>query len=317
MKRIQWILALLLCFGITLAPNGVRAAYPEKPINYMIVFKPGGLADILSRTLQPFLEKELGVPLVMINKPGAGGGVGTAAIAHAKPDGYTIGMVHEPPYVNHVLLKKANYKLEDIAYIGQVSFDESAMAVHKDSPIDSIEDFVEAFKKKPGGLKIGMPGIYGDDHLAYLLFEKAVGIKGGRVPFQGFGDVQTALAGHHIDACFGNVGHMSLRKDLFKFLFTMGTERSKYLPETPTLKEKGYNAVMGAARAIATSSRVPAEALQRLRQALLNISKNPEALKAFEKINTPMIYKNPEETEAYMNAQKSDQIQLFKELGEL
>src|SRR5262245_42894052 len=191
---------LLLAAALAL-PGASNAAYPEKPITLVVAYSPGGGTDLIARAVQPFLEKYLGggAKIVIVNRPGAGGEVGFAAIANAAPDGYTIGFVNTPPLVTLPIERTAQFGgPQRFELLGNIIDDPCNFTVNADSPIRNLKDLADFARANPGKVTVGSSGIGSDDHLLMLMFERLAGVKMTHVPFKGAADVRAALLGRQI-----------------------------------------------------------------------------------------------------------------------
>src|SRR6185503_9727181 len=205
-KAIWTIVSAALGAAFSLTAN---AAYPEKPINLIVAYSPGGGTDLIARAIAPYLEKYLGggARIVIVHRPGAGGEIGFAAIANAAPDGYTIGFVNTPPLITVPIERTAQFGgPQRFELLGNVIDDPCNFAVHADSPIRNLKDLAEWARANPGQATVGSSGIGSDDHLLMLMFERAAGIKMTHVPFKGSADVRGALLSKQIDVAAMNVG---------------------------------------------------------------------------------------------------------------
>ena len=166
-----------------------KAAFPEagKPITFIVPFSAGGSTDIAARTLAPYLEKELGVPVNIVNKPGAGSQIGLTEMTQSKPDGYTIAYANLPGPITIYLNpdRKATFTKKDFAPIAMHLINPGAVAVKADGPYQSMKDLVDAAKANPGGIKAATTGLLSDDHLAILNVANAAGVKFAIVHFDG------------------------------------------------------------------------------------------------------------------------------------
>ncbi|MEO1104628.1 MAG: tripartite tricarboxylate transporter substrate binding protein, partial [Pseudomonadota bacterium] len=275
----------------------------------------GGLSDIMARTLQPHLEEEFGQPIVVVNKVGGGAALGMSTLQRAKPDGHTIAMIHEPPLVANTLKGTAPYEVDKLRMLALLNYDAAALAVAADSQYDTFEEFLAAWKA--GDVKVGVPGgrLTSDDSLAYFLLADAVGTDQEPVPFQGFGPLETAFAGGHVDAAVSNVGLFAKRPDLYKVLLVMDGDRSQYFPDVPTAQEKGYDVVFGAWRGLGTASAVPDEVLAKLRSAIEAVGKKPQVAADFDEIKAPLSYAPGEDFEAQLKNGADRQRALIEKLG--
>src|SRR2546421_9699171 len=165
--------------------------YPSKPITMVVPFPPGGVAEIVGRPLAAIMEKSLRQPIVLINRPGAGGAVGMASVAKAPPDGYTLLMglssISIFPVSDRINGKEPPYELKDFAPIALVTADPTVLVVRADGPYKSVKDLVAAAKGKPGKINYSSSGVYGTLHVAMEIFANAAGVQLFHVPYQGGG----------------------------------------------------------------------------------------------------------------------------------
>jgi tripartite-type tricarboxylate transporter receptor subunit TctC len=178
--------------------------YPTKPVQMVAPFPPGGVADIVGRPLAAAMEKSLKQPVIVVNRPGAGGAVGMASVAKAPGDGYTILMALSSisifPVSDRINGKAPAYELKDFAPIALVTADPTVLVVAADSPWKTLEDFVATAKAHPNKMNYSSSGVYGTLHVAMEIFANAAGIKMFHVPYQGGGPAVTALLGGQVHA---------------------------------------------------------------------------------------------------------------------
>jgi len=218
---------------VTSAP--ALAEWPEKSINLIVAYGAGGGTDVTARTLQQPLEKELGQSVVVVNRPGAGGEVGHAAIAGADKDGYTIGILNLPPMLTIPITRDAAFKADDIIPVAGLVRDPSAISVPASSPFNTLEDLVAYAKENPGAVTIGTTGVGTDDHLAMRYFAKAAGVEFTHVPFASAGAARTALMGGHVAAAALNLGEAmpNAQAGKVKILAQFGPETSELAAGCP------------------------------------------------------------------------------------
>src|SRR5260221_10531601 len=178
--------------------------YPSKPIPMVVPFPPGGVAEIVGRPLASIMEKSLKQPIVLINRPGAGGAVGMASVAKGPADGYTILMglssISIFPVSDRVQGRQPAYELRDFAPIALVTADPTVLVVRTDGPYKTVKDLVDAAKANPGKINYSSSGVYGTLHVAMEIFANAAGIKLFHVPYQGGGPAVPAPPGAPVAA---------------------------------------------------------------------------------------------------------------------
>ncbi len=229
------------------APAWAQDKYPAKPITWICPYAAGGNADTRSRQVAKAMGALLGQPIVVDNKAGAGGNIGTEMIARAKPDGYTIGMGNFAPLaVNHALFKKLNFDpFSDLVPIVLIERGPLILMVRNDSPYKSVRDVVAAAKAAPGKLSYGSGGIGGSHHLSAALFEHAAGIDMIHVPYKSGSAAATDLMGGQVDMMFEQmyVAMPSIKSGRMRALAITSKTRSALAPEVPTMAEQGHAAV--------------------------------------------------------------------------
>jgi len=243
MKKL-FVLALALCL---LCSCALAADYPTRSIETQVGYAAGGASDIIARIVAEHLSTELGQPVVVQNYAGAGGEIAYTGVATARKDGYTLGYINAPATMSIPLSRKAAYTMDDFAFIGNVIYHENLIVVSPDGPYKTIDDLFAAAKANPGTITLGNSGAYADDHLASLKMQHETGITFTDTMFQGSAPSLVALMGNHIDSVVCNVADVVQKsKDgQVVVLATMGAERNPLFPDAPTLKELGYDVLMG------------------------------------------------------------------------
>lgn len=217
-------------------------AYPEKPIKIVVPFSPGGGADLIARTLAVDLAKELGQPVIVDNKPGAGTVIGSDQVAKSAPDGYTLLLSSIAHSVNPSLSEKLPYSTEkDFVPVAMLVRSPNVLVVRADSPYKSVKDIIEAAKAKPGKLTYASPGNGTSSHLAGALFEDLGKVRLQHVAYKGSGPALTDLLGGQTDILFGTSGSVGSFIDSGKLrpLAVTSAARSTAYPNVPTMVESG------------------------------------------------------------------------------
>ena len=178
--------------------------YPSRPITLVVPFPPGGVADIVGRPFADALSRELKTPVVIENKPGAGGGIGMGVVAKAKPDGYTLllalSSISILPEADKVLGRTPLYRLDQFTPIARLTADPTVLAVRADSPWKTLDEFIADARKRPGAITYGSSGNYGTMHMPMEIFAHTANVKLLHVPFTGGGPAVVALLGGQVDA---------------------------------------------------------------------------------------------------------------------
>jgi tripartite-type tricarboxylate transporter receptor subunit TctC len=280
-------------------------SYPSKAITMVNPFPPGGVVDIVGRPLAAMMEKNLRQPVVMVNKPGAGGAVGMASVAKGPTDGYTILMglssISIFPVSDRINGKTPSYELSDFAPIALVTADPTVLVVRTDSPYHTLKDFVDAAKANPGKINYSSSGVYGTLHVSMEIFANAAGIKLFHVPYQGGGPAVTALLGGQVQALASGpapaIGQIKGGK--MRALASWSTERLALLPEIPTFKELGYDAEFYIWSGVFVPVATPPAIVSRLRASVREAATSAEFKAAMEKVSTPVSYLDAPEFKKY------------------
>jgi tripartite-type tricarboxylate transporter receptor subunit TctC len=287
----------IAALGALLALGAQAQEYPTKPISMIVAFPPGGVAELVGRPLAASMEKTLGQPVIIINRPGAGGAVGTTVAAKAAPDGYTILMTLSSisifPVSDPLEGKPAPYQLSDFMPIALVTADPTVLVVRADSPYKTVQDFVAAAKANPGKINYSSSGVYGTLHVAMEMFAGAAGIQLFHIPYQGGGPAVTALLGGQVEALASGpaaaVGQIKAGK--MRALAGWGAQRLALMPDLPTFKELGYKDVEFYIWAgVVAPAAIPANVQYRLRTAVRAAVADPQFVSAMAKVSTPINY---------------------------
>ena len=306
--------------GLALAlPLAAAAAYPERPINLIVAYSPGGGTDLVARAIAPYIEKYLGnnARFVIQNKPGAGGEIGFAALANAAPDGYTIGFINTPNVITIPIERKAQYTPDRFELLGNIVDDPDNFSVHSDSPVKSLKDLAELARKRPGEITVGTTGVGSDDHLAMLLFEKMAGVKMNHIPMKGAADVKTGIVSKQIDVAAMNIGEAlqaAAGGAPMRQLGTMSLARSSLSPNLPTFAEQGYKFEMASLRGMAAPKGLPPEIKAALVKAIERAANDPEFQQKAVQYYAPLRYLGPAEFERVFRQIDADFHAMWKEI---
>jgi putative tricarboxylic transport membrane protein len=271
--------AIALAAGATVArsPAAQAQKFPSEPITLVVAWPAGGGSDISMRLLADALSKQIGVPVVVLNKPGAGGAIGHREIVNAKPDGYTIGMFSSGGIALPYLNAQANIydELQPIAFFGE---DPNALQVSIASGTGSLKEFVERARANPGKIKNGNDQPGGSSYIAAALYEKMLNVKLTKVSYAGFGPTVIGLMGGEVDSATVPVPDTieQHKAGKLKLLGVSATERHFMAPEIPTFREQGFDVVVGSWRCIAGPKGIPEDRLRYLETNIVAALKDPE-----------------------------------------
>lgn len=233
--------------GLSLASPGILRAqgFPSRPIRLVVTFPPGGTTDILARQLQPKMSEVFGQPVVVENRSGASGAIGTVEIARSAPDGHTFGMVISTVISSTLISRQPYDALRDLTPIQLLARVADILVVPMSSPIRTVSDLIEHSKRNPG-MTYGSPGIGTSVHIAGAMFALAAGVEMVHVPYRGGGPALTDLVSGHLNLMFGNASSTLpfVRDGQLRAIAVTSAQRAPYLPNVPTVAESGLPSVV-------------------------------------------------------------------------
>ncbi len=251
-------------------------SYPDKSITYSIPFEPGGQSDVEARRQQPYLEKQLGQKIVIQYKPGGGGSVGWSELVNKKPDGYFLSGINIPHIILQPLANKdTGYKTEEIIPIAIFQATPIAIAVSKDSDIQSLEQLVQKAKASPGKITVAGSGNHTGHHMAFLQLQELAGIEMQYVPFDGAGPSVQAFLGGNTEAILANSSDLLTYTEDMKILAIGSEETFEPMLDIPTFKEAGYNMTASIDRGVAVPPGTDPKVIKALERAFLDILEEP------------------------------------------
>lgn len=289
-------LAALCCWTFA---AGAQSSYPAKPITLIIPFPPGGSTDIIGRIAADGLQRELGRPLVIDNRGGAGGAIGAKAIADAAPDGYTLGVATVSTHVvNPVVRSDLRYDpLKDFSYISEIAAVPNSLSVNPSVPAHTIAQFIEYARQNPGKLNYGTPGVGSLGHLIGETFKYSAKVNLTHVPYRGAGPaLNDALAGQ-VQVLFDNLPSSlpHIRSGKLRILAVASEKRVASLPDVPTFAESGLPLVNDPSWfGLVGPARLPPEIVSRLHAALVATLQQPETQKRIEAAESTPVGNSPE-----------------------
>jgi len=250
--------------------------WPSRPVRMVVPFPPGSSPDLIARLLTEKLAPALGQPVVVENRSGAGGNLGTALVAHAAPDGYTIGFsIPGPLAVNSVLYKKMEYDpFKDLAPVCLIAASPNLLVVDPKLGIGSVKELVALAESQPGKLNYGSVGSGSASHLTMELFKEAAGMDIVHVPYPGSPQVNTAILSGQVAAGFVVPATVMplVESGRLKAIAVTTSVRSIVLPEYPTLAESGYPEVVSTAwQGVVAPAKTPKPVIERLSRELVAI----------------------------------------------
>jgi len=309
--------SLVAAGAIIASPLTAAAAWPEKPIIIIVAYAAGGGNDVTARALAPRLAAQLGADakVEVVNKPGAGGELGFAALADAAPDGYTIGMIATPNVVTIPIEHQARYSLDKFDPLLNVVTDPGVWAVRADSPYQNLADLLKEAGAKPNTITVGSTGIGSRDHLAILRLHQLTPARFVHVPFPGGSTGDKALAAGKIVVAGSSLGEAlrAAEKAQTRVIALATEKRWDMAPEIPTFREQGVDLVASGMRGFAAPKGLPPEIREKLVKGLTAAVADPSFVKEAKETFNPLDVKGPEEFAAALAADDAKYKAIWKD----
>lgn len=277
-------------------------AFPTKPIQNIIPYSPGGASDLSQRLVANYISKHLEQGMVIVNKPGGAAVPGTAEVARARNDGYTIGMNWYASFVLRPYLIKVPYKIEDYTYILGMNPQRMVVCVRADSPFKTLTDLINHAKKNPNKLLWAGSGAASWFHLVGQHFNQVTGIEAQYVPYDGSRPAVVALLGGHADYIISEPPsfHAELRDGSIRALAVCENERIPSLPDVPTVTELGYKVAHPHMMIIIGPAGIPADRVKKIHDAYKAVLEDKEFLKKADAMGLEIVYKSGKEVKEEM-----------------
>lgn len=299
--------AAVALVAATLASAGWAQSFPSKPLKIVVPFGPGGVADLTARTVAQKLSQSLGQPVVIENKPGAGGIGAADAVAKSAPDGHTLLLMSNANAVTATLFKTLPFDtVRDFTPVSTLGFFDIAILTTADSKFKSLGELLAYAKANPGKLNIGSINIGSTQNLAAELFKSNSGADFQIVPFNGSPAVVNALRGGQIDASVEILAPMlgQIKGGALRPLAVTSEKRSAVLPDVPTAKESGLpNYVASSWNALALPAGTPKDVVDRLHREIVAAVADPEVSKRLRELNIEPRSSTPEQTSAFLQSE--------------
>ena len=300
-----------------------QEAWPSRPVTMVVPFPPGGVADLVGRPVAAALEKQLGQPVVVENRQGAGGGVGMQAVARAKPDGYTVLMALSSisilPEADKVLGRAPMYQFRDFVPVARFTADPVVLAVRAESPWKTVADFVADAARRPGQITYGSSGNYGTMHVPMEMLAAKAGIKLLHVPYNGAGPAVVGLLGGQVEALATGPASIAqhVKAGKVRVLAGWGAARLASLPDVPTLKEAGYDVEFSQWAGLFVPSGTPEPVVARLRAASRAALDDPQFQQRFVTLGTPIQFLDAPEFARFYDRENDTLSDVVRRIGKV
>jgi len=317
MRQLQAL--LLAAFALLLAAGGAVAQdYPSRPIRLIIPFPPGGSNDVVGRMIAAKLSDQLGKQVVVDNRAGAGGVVGTEIASKAPPDGYTLLVISLAHAVNPWLYKLPYDPIKDFVPIGIMGSGPNVLVVHPDLPVHSVKELIALAKSKPGDLQYASAGVGSFQHLGGELFKIEAGVDLLHVPFKGGGPAMIDVIGGHTKVMFSSLVQTTphIKSGKLRALGTGGAKRSTVLPDVPTIDEAGVPGYLGVNWwGIIAPAGTPQPIVDKVAKALNDAQDTPEVQKQFASEGAEIVKMSPTDFGAFMVKEMNKWERVVKQGG--
>ena len=318
--RGDWAL-LLLSLAVSFSPTKGFAQedvskFPTRPVTYIQPFTAGVPADLAMRLISKEAEKFLGKPIIVVNKPGAVGTIGVAAVASAAPDGYTIGNTpHSPMFVIPHLEKLSYQPVGDFKMIMQFGAFNMGVIVKSDAPFKTFQDLITFARQNPEKLTYGSAGTNSMQSIIIEQIAKREKVQLTHVPFKSTGDAQGALLGGHILFAAGDFNYSLVDSGNARLLLLFREERAAEYPQTPVLKDVGYDFPVPTFICVAGPKGLPDEIVKKLEDAFTRAMKEPAFIKGMKDLRLPIVYRSSKDLNVYVAQNYETYGRMLKDIG--
>ena len=269
-RRFPVLILLAVC-------SAAFAAWPDRVVTYVIPFAPGGESDVAARLQSLVFKAKYGQEMIVVNKPGAGGGLAWSQMNNTPGDGYTITGVNLPHIVLAPLEGTVNFKTEDTTPVYFFHYTPDAVVVAADSPWKKLDDLIKAAREKPEAVTFAGSGTNSANHAAWARFDRDFKVKTTYVPFKGTGDLVSSILGGHVSAAMSYSTLAIQQKGKMRMLAVASDRRLPQFPDVPTFRELGVDWVDGAYRGIGVPKSTPPELRKQISDMMDAINKDPES----------------------------------------
>ena len=313
------ILAVLSGVSALAVAAAGAADFPQRPVRMIVASSPGGALDVLARITGPKLTEKWGQHVVVDNRAGAGGVIGTQIVANANPDGYTILVIAQGFTANPFLYKKLPYRTpEDFAPITILATGPNVLVVHPSVKAHSVKELVALAKAEPGKLNYATSGVGAASHLSVEMFKRMSGVEMVHIPYKGAGAATAAVVGGQVQMLFTSTGAAipHIRSGRLRALGVTTAKRSAVLPDVPTIAESGFPGFqVDGWYALLAPARTPQHAIDKIYRDVADVLKNPQVAARIRSFGLEPNGLPPQEFAAYIRSELKKWGTVIREAG--
>jgi len=316
LKTLRILVALLAAAGAAHAAD----PYPAQPVTIVVPYPPGGTTDIIPRVMQADLSRRLGVAVVIDNRPGAGGGIGTALVARAKPDGYTLVVANNQTMaINPWVYKDLQYDAaKDFTPVMNAGTSPNALVVHPDVPAKNLKELIALAKAKPGTLTYASSGDGSTSHLCGAMLATQAGIKIEHIPYKGPAPAHQDLAAGRVSMMCDAISNVtkSIASGRLRGIAIAAKERHKAAPDVPSAVEAGLPGLeMSFFIGFAAPRGTPAPVIERLNREMVGALRNPEVAQRIEALGITLVGDSPAHFASLITAESAKYRKVVEAAG--
>lgn len=308
-----------LVAAVVVPATAAAQDYPTRPVRFLVPYPVGGASDVTARLLADKLTRRWGgKPVVVENKAGANGVIGTETIARADPDGHTLGLVASSHVANPALFRKLPFELASMVPVTMTAQVQLGLVIHPSIPASNVRELVAHLKANPGKVAVATSGRGSNPQLWALYFQQLTGTRMLDVPYKGSGAAHPDLLSGQTQVMFDAVAAVMphVRAGKLKLLAVGGAQRSPFLPETPTMQEAGVPGyVMASWGAVIVPAKTPKPIIDFLNREIVAILGEPETRERLAGLSAEVIGNSPSEAAAIMNEEEARLTKLIRDVG--
>lgn len=299
--------------------DAAAADFPARPVRFVVASSPGGALDVLARLVAPKLTEKWGQPVVVDNRAGAGGVIGTEIVAHSNPDGYNVLVIAQGYTANPFLYKKLPYRTpEDFAPITILTYGPNVLVVHPSVKAGSVKELIALVRQQPGKLNYATSGVGAASHLSIEMFKRMAGVEMVHIPYKGAGAATAAIVAGQVQLLFTSTGAAMphIRSGRLKALGVTTAKRTPALPDVPTIAETGLAGFqVDGWYALMAPARTPKPIIDKIYREIAAVLKQPDIVARIEAVGLEPAGISPQQFSDYIRGELKKWGTLIREAG--